>query len=98
NLAGESIAAKRWSPAQKERLRHSRLLATRSLTAAIRELDGPRPVLVSGSAVGYYGDRGDETLTETSAPGRDFLAGLCQEWESAAAEVAQLTRVALVRT
>jgi uncharacterized protein (TIGR01777 family) len=98
NLAGESIAAKRWSPAQKERLRQSRLLATRSLTAAIRELKASPPVFVSGSAVGYYGDRGDETLSEASAPGRDFLAALCREWEAAAGEAAQLTRVAFVRT
>ena len=98
NLAGESIAARRWSPAQKERLRQSRLLATRSLTAAIRAAQNPPPVFVSGSAVGYYGDRGEETLTEASAPGSDFLAGLCQEWEAAAADAAAVTRVAFVRT
>src|SRR5438093_12091133 len=71
NLAGESIAAKRWSPSQKERLRQSRLLPTRSLTAAIRAMPTTPPVLVSGSAVGYYGDRGEETITEASAPGSD---------------------------
>jgi uncharacterized protein (TIGR01777 family) len=98
NLAGESIAARRWSPAQKERLRQSRLLATRSLTAAIRALQTPPPVFVSGSAVGYYGDRGEETITEASAPGTDFLAKLCTEWEAAAAEAAAVTRVAFVRT
>ena len=98
NLAGESIAAKRWSPAQKERLRQSRLLPTASLTAAIREVKTTPSVFISGSAVGYYGDRGDETLTEASAPGRDFLAGLCQEWEAAAAAAAPVTRVAVVRT
>jgi uncharacterized protein len=98
NLAGESIAARRWGAAQKDRLRQSRLLATRSLTAAIRHLDAGAGVLVSGSAVGYYGDRGEETLTEASAPGHDFLAGVCQEWEAAAAEVAAVTRVAVVRT
>jgi uncharacterized protein len=98
NLAGESIAAHRWSAAQKERLRQSRLLATRSLTAAIRALQTPPPVLVSGSAVGYYGHRGDETITEASAPGSDFLAHLCTDWEAAAAEAATATRVAFVRT
>jgi uncharacterized protein (TIGR01777 family) len=98
NLAGQSIAAKRWSDAQKEILRSSRLNATRSLTRALRALPGPLPVFVSGSAVGYYGDRGDETLTEVSAPGGDFLAQLCEEWEAAAADVASLTRVACVRT
>lgn len=98
NLAGESIAAKRWSAAQKQKLRESRLLATRSLTTAIRESGRPPRVLASGSAVGYYGDRGLETLTEISPPGHDFLAGLAREWEAAADEVAHLTRVALLRT
>jgi uncharacterized protein len=98
NLAGESIAAKRWSAAQKQKLRESRLFATRSLTTAIRESGRPVPVLVSGSAVGYYGDRGGETLTEASPPGHDFLAGLAREWEAAADQVAPLTRVALIRT
>lgn len=98
NLSGESIADKRWSAAQKQKLRESRLLATRSLTTAIRESASAPGVLVSGSAVGYYGDRGEETLTETSAPGSDFLAGLAQEWEAAAGEIAHITRVALIRT
>jgi uncharacterized protein (TIGR01777 family) len=98
NLAGESIAGKRWTAPQKQRIRQSRLLATRSLTAAIRGLQSSRPVFVSGSAVGYYGDRGEEALTEASAPGTDVLAAICQEWEAAALEVASLTRVALVRT
>jgi hypothetical protein len=98
NLAGESIAAKRWSAAQKQKLRDSRLLATRSLTAAVREASRPPAAFISGSAVGYYGDRGSETLTEASAPGSDFLAGLATEWEAAANEIAPMTRVALVRT
>lgn len=97
NLAGESIAAKRWSAAQKQRIRDSRLRATRSLTAAIRQTDR-KPALISGSAVGYYGDRGEEPLNEASAPGNDFLAGVAREWEAAANEVADLTRVACVRT
>ena len=98
NLAGESIAGKRWSADQKRKLRDSRLLATRSLTSAIRSADRPPAVFISGSAVGYYGDRGAETLTEASEPGRDFLGGLAQDWETAATDVSQLTRVALVRT
>jgi hypothetical protein len=98
NLAGESIAAKRWSPAQKQKLRDSRLLATRSLTTAVRQAARPPAAFVSGSAVGYYGDRGDETLTEVSPPGTDFLAGVARDWEAAAGAVADLTRVALVRT
>lgn len=98
NLAGESIAAKRWSAAQKDKLRESRILATRSLTSAIRQAARPPAAFISGSAVGYYGDRGDETLTETSPPGTDFLAELAKDWEAAANEVSSLTRVALVRT
>lgn len=98
NLAGESIAAKRWSAAQKQKLRDSRLLATRSLVNAIRDAPTTPRVLVSGSAVGYYGDRGEETLTETSPPGSDFLAELATAWEAAANETAHLTRVALIRT
>src|SRR5688572_3643773 len=98
NLAGESIAAKRWSAPQKQKLRDSRLLATTSLTTAIRRASRPPAAFVSGSAVGYYGDRGDETITEASAPGTDFLAGLAKDWEAAANDVAQLTRVALIRT
>jgi uncharacterized protein len=98
NLAGESIAAKRWSDAQKRRLRDSRLHATKSLTTAIRQAKQTPGVLISGSAVGYYGDRGDETLTESSAPGSDFLADLAVEWEAAASAAAAVTRVALIRT
>jgi uncharacterized protein (TIGR01777 family) len=98
NLAGESIAAKRWSAAQKTKIRESRLHATRSLTTAIRAATRAPSALVSGSAVGYYGDRGDETITESSPPGHDFLAAVAQEWEAAAAEAAQVTRVVLIRT
>lgn len=98
NLAGESIAAKRWSAAQKRRILDSRLLATQSLSSAIRQATKKPRVFVSGSAVGYYGDRGDETLTETSSPGGDFLAGVCKEWEAAAAAVRDLTRVVHIRT
>jgi uncharacterized protein (TIGR01777 family) len=98
NLAGESIASKRWSAAHKQKLRDSRLMATHSLTAAIRQAARTPGMFVSGSAVGYYGDRGDETLTETSPPGNDFLARLAQDWEAAANEIANLTRVALIRT
>jgi uncharacterized protein (TIGR01777 family) len=98
NLAGESIAAKRWSPAQKQKLRDSRILATRSLTKAIRQVARPPAAFISGSAVGYYGNRGDETITEASPPGTDFLASVAKEWEAAANDVASITRVALVRT
>jgi uncharacterized protein (TIGR01777 family) len=98
NLAGESIAAKRWSVSQKRILRESRLMATQSLAAAIRGATVAPRAFISGSAVGYYGDRGDETLTETSGPGNDFLAQLAKDWEAAASTVATVTRVSLVRT
>src|SRR6266850_1368680 len=64
NLAGESIAAKRWSAAQKQRIRDSRVQATRSLATAIREAASPPPVFISGSAVGYYGPLGDQPVAE----------------------------------
>jgi uncharacterized protein (TIGR01777 family) len=98
NLSGESIAGKRWSASQKQKILDSRLLATRSLTAAIRESANRPRVFISGSAVGYYGDRGDETLTEASAPGSDFLADVCRQWEAAANSVADITRVVVMRT
>ncbi|MCM3880260.1 MAG: TIGR01777 family oxidoreductase [Vicinamibacterales bacterium] len=98
NLSGESIAGKRWSETQKGRIHQSRLLATHSLVQAIREAAKAPGVLISGSAVGYYGDRGDEILTEASAPGNDFLSGVCRDWEGAANAAANFTRVVLVRT
>lgn len=99
NLAGESIGNRRWSPAQKARIRDSRVLATRSLAGAIRGAARPPAVLISGSAVGYYGPRGDDTVTEEDAPGRDFLAEVCTAWErEALAAVGSSTRVSIVRT
>jgi uncharacterized protein (TIGR01777 family) len=98
NLAGESIAARRWSTAQKHKIRESRLLATRSLTTAMREVATPPRAFISGSAIGYYGDRGDEALTEVSAPGSDFLATVCKDWEAAANTAGDRTRVVLLRT
>jgi uncharacterized protein (TIGR01777 family) len=62
-------------------LRTSRIDATRHLIGALTKLQRPPRVIVAASAIGYYGDRGEETLTEASAPGKDFLAGLCREWE-----------------
>ena len=98
NLAGESIAGKRWSAAQKQRIRDSRLEATRSLTTAIREAKNPPPVFVSGSAIGYYGPLGDQGVAEDAPPGSDFLANVCVEWEREAARAADRTRLVCVRT
>jgi uncharacterized protein (TIGR01777 family) len=83
HLAGENIA-QRWSPAVKQRIRDSRVNGTRQLADAIAKLDSPPKVLACASATGFYGDRGDEWLDESSAPGTGFLADTCQEWEAAA--------------
>jgi hypothetical protein len=99
NLAGESIAGARWTDAQKRRILDSRVLATRSLVAAIADAASPPPVFVSGSAVGYYGPLGEEIVTEERAAGADFLAGVCVQWEAEAMRAASpRTRVVCVRT
>ncbi|MFN0205075.1 MAG: TIGR01777 family oxidoreductase [Planctomycetota bacterium] len=84
HLAGENIASRRWSTKQKEEIRRSRVEGTRFLTSEIIKLKNPPRVFVSASAIGIYANRGDEILTETSAPGLDFLSKVCQEWEAAA--------------
>lgn len=90
NLAGESVAGGRWTAKRKARIRASRVIGTRHLVAGIQS-QGQRPrVLVSASAVGYYGSRGDEVLEEESKPGNDFLAELCQAWEAEANRAKEL--------
>ena len=84
NLAGASIADGRWTAQRKALLGSSRIDTTRALVGALTKMNARPSVLVSASAIGYYGDRGDETLTEDSKPGGDFLAGLAQEWEAEA--------------
>lgn len=84
NLAGEPIAGRRWSKAHKQRLRESRVEGTRRLAEALATLPRPPRVLVTASAVGLYGNRADETLTEDSRPGEGFLAEVGQAWEAAA--------------
>ena len=84
HLAGESIAEGRWTPEKKRRIMESRKKGTRLLSEAIAALPTPPEVLVSASAVGYYGDRGNELLREDSGPGSDFLAEVCKAWEAAA--------------
>jgi uncharacterized protein (TIGR01777 family) len=85
NLAGESIAEGRWTDDKKRRIRESRVKGTKLLGDALANLAVPPKALVCASAIGYYGNRGDELLTETSAPGDDFLAKVCAEWEDATA-------------
>jgi hypothetical protein len=83
HLAGESVAG-RWNREKKRAIRDSRVLGTRHLVKAIGEAKAKPGVLVCASAVGYYGNRGDEELTEEAAPGSDFLAEVCQAWEAEA--------------
>lgn len=81
HLAGESIGGRRWTPEQKRRIRESRTKGTALLAAAVASRERKPRVLVSASAIGYYGDRGDELLTEVSSPGNGFLADVCRAWE-----------------
>jgi uncharacterized protein (TIGR01777 family) len=98
NLAGEPVA-QRWTDAVKQRIRDSRVVGTQRLVEGLLAAD-PRPdVLVSASATGYYGDRGEEELPESAPPGSDFLAAVCVDWEAAAMKAADSgVRVALIRT
>ncbi|WP_242338515.1 MULTISPECIES: TIGR01777 family oxidoreductase [Anaeromyxobacter] len=96
NLAGEPIVEGRWTAAKKRRIRESRVRATERIAAVVRA-GGPR-VLVSGSAVGWYGSRGDELLDEGSSGGEGFLADVCREWEAAATPAAARARLVLLRT
>ena len=99
NLAGEPIAGKRWTPKQKEILRSSRIDGTKALVDAIAKATVKPKVLISASAVGYYGPHGDELLNEDSKPGDDFLARLCIDWEAEANKADALgVRVCLLRT
>jgi uncharacterized protein (TIGR01777 family) len=89
HLAGDNIAAGRWTPEKKRRIRDSRVQGTRVLCEALAQLVHPPQVLVSTSAIGYYGDRGEQLLQEENRPGRDFLAEVCQAWEAATAPAEQ---------
>lgn len=98
NLAGENIATGRWTQAKKQRIRSSRVRTTQLLVHAMRRAIRPPKLLLNASAAGFYGNRGDEELTENSAPGTGFLASVCCEWEKAANAAADIgTRVILMR-
>lgn len=99
NLAGENLAAGRWTEARKREMRESRLRITRELTEVMHDWESPAQVLISGSAVGYYGARGADVLDEREPPGDEFQSELCVAWEQAArrAEGAG-TRVCRIRT
>ena len=99
HLAGAGIGDRRWTPARKKVVHDSRTGSTQLLVGALLQLPTPPPALVSGSAVGFYGDRGDEELTEVSSVGTGFLAGLCRTWEHAAEPATDAgIRTVLLRT
>ena len=98
HLAGENIADRRWSEEQKRRIRDSRVVGTTLLSTTLAGLDRPPKVLICASAGGYYGDRGDEVLNDSSAPGVDFIAEATREWEEACEPAAEAgIRVANLR-
>jgi uncharacterized protein (TIGR01777 family) len=99
HLAGAGIADKRWTASRKEEIGSSRARSTSLLVNTLKASKSGTKILVSGSAIGIYGDRGDEVLDETSSPGAGFLAGVCQAWENEASELADSgSTVALLRT
>lgn len=99
HLAGAGIGDHRWTDGYKREVLDSRVVGTSLLARSLTGLDAPPRVLVSGSAVGYYGDRGDEPLTEQSGPGTGFLAGVVRQWEQATAAAEEAgTRVVHVRS
>lgn len=96
NLAGENIAGSRWTPQRKEELIESRITPTRALVEGLKQA-ASKPAFISASAIGFYGDRGDEQLTEQSVAGSGFLPDLCRRWEEAARGATCVSRVAIVR-
>jgi len=99
HLAGESIASGRWTEERKRRIRDSRVGSGKAVLQAIREAVAKPRALLQGSAVGYYGPHGDEVIHEDAAPGDDFLASVCTEWEASTAEAEALgVRRAILRT
>ena len=89
HLSGANLADRRWTAAYRQELRRSRVESTRALATTLASLQQPPQSLLVASAIGFYGDRGDEMLTEASASGRGFLADVCQEWEAAAQPAVQ---------
>lgn len=87
HLAGANLAGKRWDEEYKKLAYNSRVKSAKSLVEAIENAEKKPSVFITSSAVGYYGDRGNEELTEDSSPGNDFLAGFCVDWEKASLPV-----------
>lgn len=98
NLAGENLASQRWTPARKRALLDSRINTTKRLFSWMEGLEKRPSVLISASAVGFYGPQGDAVITESAPPGHDFAARLCQSWEAEARRAEALNvRVCIVR-
>lgn len=99
HLAGENISALRWTDEKKKAIRDSRVFGTRSMIETFDKLTDKPKTFVSGSALGFYGDRGDEQLSESSAAGKTFLAEVCKEWEAESRRAEDLgIRTVLLRT
>lgn len=97
HLAGETVVG-RWTQAKRDAIRETRVIGTRNLVNGLRDLPSKPSILIAASAIGFYGDRADEELTETSASGDDFLAEVCREWEAEASKAEELgIKVARVR-
>ncbi len=97
HLAGEGIANRRWTDSQKKKIKESRVLGTKLLSEKIAQLEHKPALLISASATGYYGDRADEDLTESSAPGESYLADVCNKWEKST-EAAGSAGIRVVQT
>ncbi len=99
NLAGESLAAGRWTAERKRRIFESRVKPGQAVVEAVESAQNKPGVVIQSSAVGFYGPRGDEEITESAAPGTDFLANLCREWEASTAPVGGMgVRLVIIRT
>jgi uncharacterized protein (TIGR01777 family) len=98
NLAGDNVASERWTPEKKRRIRNSRVLGTRHLVEALRKQQSKPKIFISASAIGFYGNRGDEILTEDSQKGEGFFPEVCTEWEAEALKAKDFgARVVLLR-
>jgi len=99
NLSGENVGSGLWTRKKKQRIRDSRIFATRTLVDALRAIDARPAALINASAIGYYGPHGDEKLLENWPPGKDFMAEVCRDWENEANKATELgVRTVTMRT
>lgn len=97
HLAGDNVASENWSAEKKRRIKESRTTGTRVLVDALKNLKNPPKHFISASAIGFYGNRGDETVNESSAKGEGFFPEVCSEWENEIVKAEQFARVAFLR-